>query len=189
MKRVLALLSVLVAAAVLGVFATGASSGGGYKVRAIFNNASFVITGEDVKIAGVKVGQIESLDVTRDKKAAVVLAITDAKYHNFRKDASCTIRPQGLIGEKFIECRPTVPRSLGGTVQPLLAKVASGPGKGQYLLPSSNTAKPIDLDLINNIARLPYRQRLTIILNEFGTGLAGNGDNLNVAIRNADPAW
>ena len=189
MRRLLAIGSVLVAAAALAFFGSGSGSGGGYQVRAIFDNAAFVITGEDVKIAGVKVGQIGSLDVTDDKKAAVVLDITDGKYHNFRKDASCTIRPQGLIGEKFIECRPTIPRSFGAQPAPLLDKIKDGPGKGQVLLPASNTSRPVDLDLINNIARLPYRQRLTIILNEFGTGLAGNGENLNQAIRNANPAF
>jgi ABC-type transporter Mla subunit MlaD len=189
MRRALAIASVLLAAGALAVFSTGAGDGGGYKVRAIFNNAAFVIKGEDVKVAGVKVGQIESLDVTEDKKAAVVLDITDAGYHNFRKDATCTIRPQGLIGEKFIECRPTIPHGLGAPKSPLLPKIEKGPGKGQYLLPASNTSRPIDLDLINNIARLPYRQRLTIILNEFGTGLAGNGENLNQAIRAANPAF
>lgn len=189
MRRALAITCVLIAAAALAFFATGSGDGGGYKIRAIFDNAAFVIKGEDVKVAGVKVGAIESLDVTADKKAAVVLDITDGGYHNFRKDASCTIRPQGLIGEKFIECRPTIPLGIGGKPAPLLSKVARGPGKGQWLLPSSNTSKPIDLDLINDIARLPYRQRFTIILNELGTGLAGNGENLNEALRNADPAF
>ena len=36
--------------------------------------------------------------------------------------------------------------------------------------------------------RLPYRQRLSIIINELGTGLAGNGDALRSAIQEADPA-
>ena len=36
--------------------------------------------------------------------------------------------------------------------------------------------------------RLPYRQRLGIIINEFGTGLAGRGEDLRSVIRNADPA-
>jgi ABC-type transporter Mla subunit MlaD len=36
--------------------------------------------------------------------------------------------------------------------------------------------------------RLPYRQRLGVIINEFGTGLAGRGEDLNEVIRNADPA-
>ncbi len=48
-----------------------------YKVRAIFDNAGFVIPGEDVKVAGVKVGKIDSLDVTEDFKAVVVLDIAE----------------------------------------------------------------------------------------------------------------
>ncbi len=46
----------------------------------------------------------------------------------------------------------------------------------------------MDIDLIGNINRLPYRQRLAIIINEFGTALAGRGDDLNEAIHRANPA-
>jgi ABC-type transporter Mla subunit MlaD len=75
-KRILAITCVLVAASALVVFGTGADDGGGtYRVRAIFMNAFSVIPGEDVKVAGVKVGKIESLDVTPDHRAAVVLRI------------------------------------------------------------------------------------------------------------------
>lgn len=189
MRRVLAILAVVVAAVALVVFATGSGDDSGtYRVRAIFDNAAFVIPGEDVKIGGVKVGSIESLDVTPNKKAAVVLAIQDTGFHDFRRDATCTIRPESLIGEKFVECQPTKPRVPGTPPPPLLPQIDRGPGKGQYLLPSTNTRKAIDLDLINNIARLPLRQRFTIIINELGTGLAGNGQALNTALKKSDPA-
>jgi ABC-type transporter Mla subunit MlaD len=46
----------------------------------------------------------------------------------------------------------------------------------------------VALDLIANTLRLPYRQRLTLIINELGAGLAGNGSALNQAIHRADPA-
>jgi phospholipid/cholesterol/gamma-HCH transport system substrate-binding protein len=46
----------------------------------------------------------------------------------------------------------------------------------------------VDLDLINNIMRLPYRERFSILLNEFGTGLAGRGEELNEVIHRANPA-
>src|SRR5690606_9495714 len=59
---------------------------------------------------------------------------------------------------------------------------------GQYLLPASNTVKPVDVDLVTNIYQLPVRQRLSLILNELGTGLAGNGKALREAIRSANPA-
>jgi ABC-type transporter Mla subunit MlaD len=184
-KRILAMASVLLAAGALVVFGTGASDdGGGYRVRAIFMNAFSVIPGEDVKIAGVKVGKIESLDVTPDHKAAVVLRIDRAGFDDFRADAQCTIRPQSLIGEKFVECT----RPENAQLAPPLRKIQRGAGKGQYLLPVSQTAKPVDLDLLNNTLRLPYRERLAIILNELGTGLAGRGGDLRQAVTNADPA-
>jgi ABC-type transporter Mla subunit MlaD len=188
-KRILAIASVLLAAAALVVFGTGAKDDGGdYRVRAIFMNAFSVIAGEDVKIAGVKVGKVESLDVTPDKRAAVVLRIDDPGFQDFRRDAECTIRPQSLIGEKFVECTPTQPRAEGAPPPPALRKIRRGPGKGQYLLPVTNTSRPVDLDLVANTLRLPFRQRLTIILNELGTGLAGRGSDLRLAIRNANPA-
>jgi hypothetical protein len=52
----------------------------------------------------------------------------------------------------------------------------------------SQTSRPVDLDLLNNVFRLPYRQRLSIIINELGTGLAGRGGDLQMAVRNANPA-
>ncbi|MEN3282692.1 MAG: hypothetical protein V7607_3832 [Solirubrobacteraceae bacterium] len=189
MKRILAIVCVLFAASALVVLGTGADGGGGtYRVRAIFMNAFSVIPGEDVKIAGVKVGKVESLDVTPDHRAAVVLRIDRPGFDDFRRDAECQIRPQSLIGEKFVECTPTQPRPEGAQPAPKLARIERGEGKGQYLLAVSQTSKPVDLDLVNNTLRLPYRERLAIILNELGTGVAGRGDDLRQAIRNADPA-
>jgi ABC-type transporter Mla subunit MlaD len=179
-----------VAALVLVIFGVGAGDDhkGDYKVRAIFNNAFTVIPGEDVKVSGVRVGKIQSLDVTPDNKAAVVLDITEPGFKDFRKDATCTIRPQSLIGERFVECTPTQPRAEGDQPAPPLQQIKKGAGKGEYLLPSTNTIKPVDIDLVGNIMRLPYRQRLSIIINELGTGLAANGGELRQAIRQADPA-
>jgi phospholipid/cholesterol/gamma-HCH transport system substrate-binding protein len=188
MKRV-ATVTFLLAVAAAAMLTTGAGSNGGdYKVRAIFDNAGFVISGEDVKVAGVKVGRIDSLDVTKDFKAVVVLNIQDPGYQDFRADASCQVRPQSLIGERFVECSPTQKRAVDAPAPPALKKIDKGKGKGQYLLPVSNTSKTVDLDLINNVMRLPYRQRLSLIVSELGTGLAGRGTELNRVVRRADPA-
>jgi ABC-type transporter Mla subunit MlaD len=189
-KRVLAIGSVLLAASVLVVFATGASTDPRrtYRVRAIFENAFSVIPGEDVKVAGVKVGKVDSLDVTPDQKAAVVLRIDRPGFKDFRRDAECTIRPQSLIGEKFVECTPTQPRPDGAPAPPALRRITRGEGRGQYLLPVAQTSRPVDLDLLANVVRLPEQQRLSIILNELGTAVAGRGGELRRAIRNADPA-
>jgi ABC-type transporter Mla subunit MlaD len=190
MRRVVAIVVLIAAAAALTVVVLGAGDdgGGSYKVRAIFDNAGFVIPGEDVKVAGVKVGAIDSIDVTDDLKAAVVLDITDAGYQDFRDDASCIVRPQSLIGERYVECELTQARAPGTDPPPPLRKIEDGPGEGQHLLTVEHTSKTVDLDLINNIMREPVRQRLSIILSELGIGVAGRGDDLNDVIRRADPA-
>src|SRR3954451_2690343 len=160
-----------------------------YKVRAIFDSAFSVIPGEDVRVAGVTVGAIDSLDVTKDNKAAVVLKIDKAGAADFRRDATCEIRPQSLIGERFVECTPTQPRPPGSKPPPPARVVPHGqPGAGQHVVPVTQTGRQVDVDLLNNIMRRPFRERFAILLNEFGTALAGNGANLNRAIRNANPA-
>ena len=181
----------VLATALVGALAllAGCGSGSGYEVRAIFDNAGNVIPGEDVKIAGVKVGRVGSLDVTPDQKAAVVLDVATPGFQDFRRDATCTVRPQSLIGEKFVDCTPTQSRPVGAPASPPLPVIPHGlPGAGQRLLPVTQTSSPVDLDLVGDILRLPYRQRLTLLVNELGTGLAGQGDNLRAVIRRADPA-
>jgi phospholipid/cholesterol/gamma-HCH transport system substrate-binding protein len=189
MRRVAAVTLVLIAAAAGALFAAGAGdSGEDYKVRAIFDSAGFVIPGEDVKVAGVKVGQIDSLDVTRDFKAIVVLKIVDPGYQDFRADAHCQVRPQSLIGEKFVECEPTQKRAADAPLPPPLKKIDEGKGEGQYMLPVTNTSKAVDLDLINDVMRRPYAERFSLIINELGTGLAGRGSELASVLKRANPA-
>ena len=153
-----------------------------YYVRAIFDNAANLVDGEDVKIAGVPVGVVSGLEVTDDKKAAITLRIDNEDFIPWKADAKCVIRPQGLIGEKFVECEP------GSTSAKSLAQIDSGDGEGERLLPLANTSSPVDIDLLNDILRLPYRERFAILLSEFGTGLAGRGDELNEVIHRANPA-
>ena len=153
-----------------------------YFVRAIFDNASTLVPGEDVKVAGVPVGVISDLDVTVDKKAAVTLRIDDKGFIPWKRDANCKIGAQGLIGEKFVDCQP------GSSSAAALARIDRGDGEGERLLPIERTSSPVDLDLLNDIMRLPYRQRFAILLSEFGTGLAGRGEELNEVIHRANPA-
>jgi virulence factor Mce-like protein len=185
MRRVAAIVLLAIGLPALLAFGLGAEkrAGGGYEVRAIFDNASFLTPGEDVKISGVKVGKVKSLDVTDDKKAAVVLDISNAGFTPFHADGHCSIRPQSLIGERYVEC------TSGSDKAAQIAQIPDGQdGSGQHLLDVNHTSSPVDIDLVSNIGRLPYRQRLALIINEFGAGLAGNGKNLNEAILRANPA-
>jgi ABC-type transporter Mla subunit MlaD len=161
--------------------------GSGYLVRAIFDNASFVISGEDVKVGGVIVGSIKDVDLDEDNKAAVVLEITDPGFQDFRQDATCRIGLQSLIGEQFIDCSPTQRRGQGVALAPPLKAIASGPHRGEHLLPVERTSSPVGPDLLANIMRLPQRERLRLIIAELGTGLAGNGAELRNVVERANP--
>ncbi|HEX3911401.1 MAG TPA: MlaD family protein [Solirubrobacteraceae bacterium] len=176
-------------AAVVLLATSAGGSNGSYTVRAVFDDAANIIPGENVKIGGVKVGTVGSVTPTSQAKAAVVLHISNAGFKDFRADASCTIRPQALIGEKFVDCLPTQPRVAGTPLPPALKKIPKGQeGAGQLLLPVNNTHSPVDVDLLGDISRLPERQRFTIILNELGAGLAGRGSDLHEVIQRANPA-
>ena len=52
------------------------------------------------------------------------------------RDASCIVRPQNLIGERFVECKPTQ-RALGQrrAAAASCSEIDDGPGEGQHLLP------------------------------------------------------
>jgi phospholipid/cholesterol/gamma-HCH transport system substrate-binding protein len=180
-------MAALVAVAALAVSGCGGS--GGYTVRAVFDDAANIIPGEDVKIEGTKVGVVGTVTPTPAQKAAVVLHIENSGFQDFRADATCTIEPEALIGEKFVNCIPTQVRPEGTPLPPPLHKIPSGhEGEGQYLLPVTNTSSPVDVDLLGDINRLPVRQRFTIIINELGAGLAGRGSDLNAVVHRANPA-
>lgn len=185
MRRLIAILALGVSLPILLVLGLGADDrlGPDYKVRAVFDSVASAVPGEDVKVAGAKVGVIESMDVTAGKKAAVTLRIDDGRFAPFRADAKCIVRPQSLIGEKFIECEP------GTASQSELEKIGDGEdGEGEHLLPLERTQSQVDLDLFNDILRRPYGERFALVLSEFGTGLAGRGEDLKAAINRANPA-
>jgi ABC-type transporter Mla subunit MlaD len=184
MRRIAAIVAVLVGALVaVGAGATSSSSKTPtYLVRAIFDNAGFAVSGEDVRIAGAPVGSIQGLDVTKQNQAAVTLAITNPAFTPFHQNATCAIRPQSLIGERYVDCFP------GSSSTPVLTKITHGPGTGSYYLPVARTSSPIDADIVQDIYQLPIRERFALILNELGTGLAARGSDLNAVIQRADPA-
>jgi ABC-type transporter Mla subunit MlaD len=205
-SRKKALIAVAVVAAIVAAILLVSSDGdeGGYKLRAVFDNGSFLVPGEEVRVAGASVGTIESVNVTlpgeeasyedgrwseAPGKAVLVLNIEDPGFQDFRQDATCHIRPQSLIGEKFVDCRPTLPRAPGTPPPPPLKEVPDGePGEGQHLLPLEQNSTSVDPDLVNNITRLPYAQRFRLILNEIGGTFAGRGEDIEEAVKRANPA-
>ena len=174
MRRI-AVVAALLALAGAAFVSAGAGGGDGDQTyRLVFDNAFGVVTGADFKVGGVAVGEIADLDVTRtDSRALITVSVHDRGFGALKRDARCSIQPQSLIGEYFVDCR----QGRAGADLP-----AGG------TIPVGQTESPIPADLVANVMRRPYRERFSIILGQLGAGLAARGEDLDQTIRRALPA-
>src|SRR3954451_5789580 len=168
MRRVLVILALLALGAASLVTVAGASDSRSYQVELF--NAFGLVKGSELRVAGVKAGTITGLDITPQKTALVTFEV-DSGFPEFKADASCSSEPQSLIAEYFLDCQP------GVSTQPL-----NGP------IPAARNKTTVQPDLAQNTLRAPFRDRLQLLINEFGTALDGNAENLNAAIRAGAPA-
>jgi ABC-type transporter Mla subunit MlaD len=174
--RRLALICVLLVAPVIGLVATaGADDSHEYEIE--MYNAFGIVQGSQVRIAGVNTGTVTDLDITKDKTALVTVELT-GELGTLGEDTKCSSEPQSLIAEYFISCEPA-----GPPIEEDDDEDDPDPD-----IPASQVAQTVQNDLVQNTLRLPFRQRLTLIINEFGTALAGNPASLNEAIRLGAPA-
>jgi virulence factor Mce-like protein len=183
MRRVLISGAILAAVAAFVILSTGASNNGNaqgtYKIEV--DNAFGLVQGADFKVAGVKAGSIQKIELppacikgdTTKCHALVTVEVTQPGFGQFRSDVFCQTRPQSLIGEYFVECEP-------GSKGKVL--------KAGSTIPVTRTESTIPADLLANVMRLPYRQRLTLIINELGAAVAGRSGDLEAALRRAVPA-
>ncbi len=175
MKRILISACLLLAAAAFVVVATGASNktaNGTYKIE--LDNAFGLVNGADFKVAGVPAGAISAIDLNpKDLHAVVTVSVTQGGFGQFHSDAKCESRPQSLIGEYYIDCQP-------GSSGPVL--------KAGSTIPVTHTQSTIPADLVQNVMRLPYRQRFTLIINELGAAVASRSGDLKAALARAVPA-
>jgi ABC-type transporter Mla subunit MlaD len=154
------------------MLAAGAGASDSHTYRIELDNAFGLVHDSEVRIAGVTSGTVENTDVNAAKKAVVTVKVS-GPLSQLRVDATCASQPQSLIAEYFLDCQP-------GNSKKLL------PDDG--LVPVTQTKTTVQNDLVQATLREPFKERLALIINEFGTALAGNPDNLNAAIRRGAPA-
>ncbi|MFL5825861.1 MAG: MlaD family protein [Thermoleophilaceae bacterium] len=176
MIRVLAASLAVVGACLAIVFGTGATSdsGTGKHWKLEFDNAFGLVNGADFKMAGVRAGAITKLELSKGfpPKAIVDVEATQPGLRSLRSDATCEVRPQSLIGEYYVDCNP------GSSSKEI-------PNGGT--LPVKQTTSTIPIDVVQNILRRPYSERLRIIIMTLGAGLAGRPQDLSAAIHRAAP--
>jgi virulence factor Mce-like protein len=168
MRRIALIGAVLVGLVAWLTSLAGASDSYTYHVQ--MYNAFGLVEGSNVRIAGVDAGTVTGLDITPQKRADVTIE-TSGPLGVLGKDTRCASQPQSLIAEYFLTCSPKgEPLPDGGTI------------------PANHVTQTVQPDLVQNTLRESYRDRLTLIINEFGTALAGNPQDLNEAIRLGSPA-
>jgi ABC-type transporter Mla subunit MlaD len=139
------------------------------------DNAFGIVDGSEIRVAGVTQGKVTDLAIN-DAKRAVVTAELSGPVPELGEDTICSSEPQSLIAEYFIDCD-----SRGPPLEPE-GSVADPD------IPVGQTRQTVQQDLVQNMLREPFNRRLQLIINEFGTALAGNPDALNAAIRRGAPA-
>jgi ABC-type transporter Mla subunit MlaD len=177
-KRLIAIGAVLVlAAAVAGpVLGSSSSPGASGRFDVIFDDARGLVGGQLVKIAGARAGSIVDVVVTPEFKARIEASV-DSRFMPFHQDATCTIRPEGLIAENYLECDPGTPGS------PVLPGTADRPPT----VPVTRTTEPVSLTDLFNTFNLPTRERLSVLIDELGIATAGRGEDLNQILLRANP--
>ena len=168
MRRILLIVACLASAGGIASVAGAAENVHTYKIE--IYNAFGLVSGSDVRVAGVNVGSITDLTVNEEKRAVITVEV-EGDMTRFGDETTCESNPQSLIAEYFLDCDPAgEPLPEGGTI------------------PASQVRQTVQPDIVANTMREPFRRRLTLLINEFGTALAGNPENLREAIRLGAPA-
>ena len=79
-----------------------ASSKAGYHINAAFDNVGDLKVGSPVTMAGVNLGEVESIRIDWTTYKAIVSMRIDPQYNKIPDDSDASIQTQGLLGGKYV---------------------------------------------------------------------------------------
>lgn len=163
-------------AAVIALTALVAARGGDdsqhLRVHVLFADASPLLEGNDVRMNGVRVGTIAKMSQVAG--GADVLLDLDRAALPIHQDASAAIRPDSLLGERYVDLRPG---SADAPQMPSGGTIATG-----------STRVSTDLDTVLNSLDDPTSTALAALVGSLGTGLDRNGEDVRDAVKALAPA-
>jgi ABC-type transporter Mla subunit MlaD len=172
--RRLAIIAALLAAGV-ATFVTTAAVGDTRTYTIEMYNAFGVVEGSDARVAGVNAGSVQDLEINAAKRAVVTVELS-GPVAELGTETECSSEPQSLIAEYFIDCQPKGP------------PISDSGDPENPDVPADRVSQTVQPDLVQSTLREPFKRRFQLLINEFGTALAGNPENLNEAIRLGAPA-
>ncbi len=139
-----------------------------YKVSAEVPNAANLVAGNDVRVAGVRVGTVTSIDPVEGESGETHARLNltlDQSVDPLPRDTTITVRNQSTIGLKYLQL------NLGHSPQ--------GFHDGDRIPISQDRPQPVDLDQLFNTFDEPTRESAQAALRGFGDALAGRGGQLS----------
>jgi phospholipid/cholesterol/gamma-HCH transport system substrate-binding protein len=144
--------------------------GGGstYTVTAQFENASQLVTGNNVSVAGVPVGSVKGISLSDNGQALVKLEISDSAYTPLPEGTHATIRSQSLSGiaNRYVDL--ALPASHSSQT------ISSGGEISQ-----ADTTSEVDLDELFNTLDKPTVSHLQEVIRGFARAYEGVGAKAN----------
>jgi phospholipid/cholesterol/gamma-HCH transport system substrate-binding protein len=173
--RVAAVAAVVAAVILVGILLF--AGGGGYTVKATFQNANQLVKGNQVEIDGTPVGSVKDMELTPNGQAVITLKI-DSAHSPLPEGVHATIRQasQSGIANRYIDL--TMP-SAGASRRTI-------PDGGA--LSADNTTTSVDLDQLFNTLDPPTRKALQHFFKGQAAALKGKGEQQNVGFQYLNPA-
>jgi phospholipid/cholesterol/gamma-HCH transport system substrate-binding protein len=142
-----------------------------YKLSAELPNAAAMVPGNEVRIGGARVGQINSIEPITQEDGSVSAKVDMELQQDLDPlpvDSTVVVRSRSALGLKYLELQR-------GTS-------SEGFGAGETMPLSAARPEPIEIDQVFNTFTEPTRAAIQTNLLEFGNALAGRGVSLNAAI-------
>jgi phospholipid/cholesterol/gamma-HCH transport system substrate-binding protein len=131
-----------------------------YEVRGVFSDASGLRNGDEVKMAGVKVGRVTGIDADRQNGNVIVTWVVNDGVH-LGPDTTAEIALETLLGAKFI-------RLSGSVEEPYLEDVDAD----DRVIPIERTKVPFDVFELTRVATEGIQTLDTAALDAFINDLA-----------------
>ena len=151
---------VIVLVAVVFILLSGGST---YQVRAVFINASQIVTGDQVQFAGIPIGSVSDISLTPRGEAQLTLTITDPTYAPLREGTEATVRQTSLSGiaNRYVDLR--------------LGAGGAAPIPDNGVIPTTDTTSAVDLDQLFNTLDSPTLRGLQNVIQGSASQYAGRG--------------
>jgi ABC-type transporter Mla subunit MlaD len=131
-----------------------------YEVKAVVANAASIQARSPVRIAGVNIGEVKSVERQPDTTTSVVTMAIEDKGLPIFKDAQIKVRPRIFLeGNFFMDVQPGTPGS---------EKVPDG-----GTIPITQTSGPVQLDQVLTALQADTRKQLQVLVQGYGSALNG----------------